>query len=46
MNLPLLRDMEADSHSAFVWESWDEWNHIFDDPFRIFLDSLKTANFD
>jgi len=41
---PLLRDMANDSRNANVLAVWDQWDHIFDDPFRNLMDSLRTAN--
>ena len=43
---PLLRDIAVESPNAYIWLIWDEWQHIFDDPFQRLMDSLKTANFD
>ena len=44
--LPLLRDMEFESGNEHLWLMWDRWDHVFDDPFRTLMDSLKVANFD
>ena len=43
---PILRDMEVESPNAYIWDIWDAWNYIYDDPFRTLMDSLKAANFD
>lgn len=42
----LLRDMEGESRDNIVWDVWDPWNHIYDEPFRVLMDSLRGANFD
>jgi len=44
--LPLLRDIEAESPNHYIWAIWEDWGHIFDEPFQLLMDSLKTANFD
>ena len=44
--LPILRDMETESANAYIWAIWEDWEHIFDDPFRSVMDSLRVANFE
>ena len=39
---PVLRDMVSDSRTANVQAVWDDWAHIFDDPFRSLMDSLRA----
>lgn len=42
----LLRDMEGESRYRVVWDVWSRWSHIYDDPFRMLMDSMKAANYD
>lgn len=42
----LLRDMEGEARDNVVWAVWDDWNHIYDQPFRVLMDSLRAANVD
>jgi hypothetical protein len=44
--IPLLRDMEGESDQRLTWDVWDNWAHIFDDPFRDLMDSLRVANYE
>lgn len=41
---PLRNDMAADSRNPNLWLIWDDWYHIFDEPFVTLMDSLRTAN--
>ena len=43
---PMIRDIEGESRIHVVWSVWDRWAHIYDDPFRNLMDSVKTANFE
>jgi hypothetical protein len=42
----LMSDMEIEGRYRIVWDVWDGWRHIFDEPFQVLMDSLRTANFD
>ncbi len=42
--LPHLRDAEAASREPLAWRIWEDWNYVYDDRFRVLMDSFISAN--
>ena len=41
---PTARDIESESRRGTIWHVWDNWNHIYDDAFRAYMDSVRIAH--
>ncbi len=41
---PHLREVQVSVTDSVFWRVWGAWEHVYDDPFRVLVDSLRAAH--